>query len=78
MSFDPILHDRSIHMAKPSWFETRRLTLTNTLALERSDTEVSTGSSTYEFLRAALLLKQQDVEEAATKRESETESRTVS
>ena len=78
MSFDPILHDRSIHMAKPSWFGTRRLTLTNTLTLERSDTEVSTGSSTYEFLRVALLLKQQDVGEAATKRESETESRTVS
>ena len=65
-------------MAKPSCFGTRRLTLANTLTLERSDTEVSTGSSTYEFLRATLLLKQQDAVEAATKRESETEPRTVS
>ena len=65
-------------MAKPSWLGARRLTLTNTLALERPGTEASTGSSTCEFLRAALLLKQQDVVEAATKRESETESRTVS
>ena len=78
MPFDPALHDRPVHMAKPPWLGARRLALTNTLALERSDTEVSTGSSTYEFLRAALLLKQQDVEEAATKRESETESRTAS
>ena len=78
MSFGPILHDLPVHMAKPPWLGARRLTLTNTLTLERSDTEASTGSSTYEFLRAALLLKQQDVEEAATKRESETESRTVS
>ena len=65
-------------MAKPSCFGTRRLRFTNTLTLERSDTEVSTGSSTYEFLRVTLLLKQQDVVEAATKRESETESRTAS
>ena len=65
-------------MAKPPWLRARRLTLAHTLALERSDTEVSTGSSTCEFLRATLLLKQQDVVEAAAKRESETESRTVS
>ena len=65
-------------MAKPPCFGARRLTFANTLTLERSDTEVSTGSSTYEFLRVTLLLKQQDVVEAATKRESETESRTIS
>ena len=65
-------------MAKSSWFRTRRLALTNSLTLERSGTEVSTGSSTCEFLRVTLLLKQQDVAEAATKRESETESRTIS
>ena len=65
-------------MAKPPWLGARRLTLTNTLTLERSDTEVSTGSSTYEFLRVALLLKQQDVVEAAAKREPEAEPRTAS
>ena len=65
-------------MAKPSWFRTRRLTLTNTLTLERSDTEVSTGSSTYEFLRATLLLKQQDVVEAAARGESKQSPRAVS
>ena len=65
-------------MAKPPWLRARRLTLANTLALERSDTEASTGSSTYEFLRVALLLKQQDVVEAAAKREPETEPRAAS
>ena len=65
-------------MAKPSCFGTRRLAFTNTLTLERSDTEVSTGSSTYEFLRVTLLLKQQDVVEAAAEREPEAEPRAVS
>ena len=65
-------------MAKPPCFGTRRLTLTNTLTLERSDTEVSTGSSTYEFLRVTLLLKQQDAVEAAAKREPEAEPRAAS
>ena len=78
MPFGPALHGRPVHMAKPPWLGARRLTLASALALERSDTEVSAGSSTYEFLRATLLLKQQDVVEAATKRESETEFRTVS
>ena len=65
-------------MAKPPWLRARRLTLASALALEGSGTEASTGSSTCEFLRATLLLKQQDVAEAATKRESETEPRTIS
>ena len=65
-------------MAKPPWLRARRLTLTNTLALERSDTEVSTGSSTCEFLRATLLLKQQVVVEAAARGESKQSRRTVS
>ena len=78
MPFGPALHGRPARMAKPPWLGARRLALAGALALERSDTEVSTGSSTYEFLRVTLLLKQQDVEEAATKGESETESRTVS
>ena len=61
-------------MAKPSWFRTRRLTLTNTLTLERSDTEVSTGSSTYEFLRVALLLKQKTLQKRQ-REESQKQSR---
>ena len=65
-------------MAKSSWFQARRLTLTNSLTLERSDTEVSTDSSACEFLCAALLLKQQDVVEAAAKGESEAEPRAIS
>ena len=65
-------------MAKPSWFRTRRLALAYTLTLERSDTEVSTGSSTYEFLRVTLLLKQQVVVKAATRGESKQSRRTVS
>ena len=78
MPFDPALADRPVRMAKPPWLGARRLTLTNALTLERPGTEASAGSSTYKFLRVALLLKQQDVEEAATKREPETEPRTVS
>ena len=78
MSFGPILHDRPVHMAKPPWLGARRLTLTNTLTLERSGTEVSTGSSTCEFLRAALLLKQQDAVEAAARGEPEAEPRAIS
>ena len=65
-------------MAKPPWLRARRLTLANTLTLERSDTEVSTGSSTYEFLRVTLLLKQQVAVEAATRGESKQSRRTVS
>ena len=65
-------------MAKPSWFRTRRLALTNTLALERSDTEVSTGSSTCEFLRATLLLKQQAAVKAATRGEQKQSRRAAS
>ena len=62
-------------MAKPPWLGARRLALASALALERPGT---TGSSTYEFLRAALLLKQQDAVEAAAEREPEAEPRAVS
>ena len=78
MPFDPILHDRPVHMAKPPWLRAGRLALADTLALERSGAEASAGSSTCEFLRATLLLKQQDVAEAAAKRESEAEPKTIS
>ena len=78
MPFGPALHGRPAHMAKPPWLGARRLTLADTLALERSGAEASTGSPTCEFLRATLLLKQQDVVEAAAEREPEAEPRAAS